>query len=77
LENQGFYLLWRLSTDKKRDSLAAVSLVREGFISFHSPFGLRSETKGLSHGLKIARQLSIFAPVCGLVPPFQVRFCFD
>ena len=27
---------------------------------------------GLSHGLKIARQLSIFAPVCGLVPPFRV-----
>jgi hypothetical protein len=29
---------------------------------------------GLSHGLKIARQLSIFTPVCGLVPPFQVPF---
>ena len=27
---------------------------------------------GLSHGLKIARQLSIFTPVCGLVPPFRV-----
>ena len=26
---------------------------------------------GLSHGLKIARQLSIFAPVCGLVPAFS------
>ncbi len=27
---------------------------------------------GLSHGLKIARQLSIFAPVCALVSPFRV-----
>ena len=33
---------------------------------------LRSQNDGLSHGLKIARQLSIFAPVCGLVPPFRV-----
>ena len=29
---------------------------------------------GLSHGLKIARQLSIFTPVCALVPPFRARF---
>ena len=36
-------------------------------------YGLPSVVHGLSHGLKIARQLSIFAPVCGLVPPFQVR----
>ena len=35
-------------------------------------YGLPSVVNGLSHGLKIARQLSIFAPVCGLVPPFQV-----
>ena len=27
---------------------------------------------GLSRGLKIARQLSIFTPVCPLVPPFRV-----
>ena len=31
-------------------------------------YGLPSVVNGLSHGLKIARQLSIFAPVCGLVP---------
>ena len=30
---------------------------------------------GLSHGLKIARQLSIFTPVCALVPPFRVPRC--
>ena len=35
-------------------------------------YGLPSAIHGLSHGLKIARQLSIFAPVCALVPPFQV-----
>ncbi|MBE6982023.1 MAG: hypothetical protein E7437_06885 [Ruminococcaceae bacterium] len=34
--------------------------------------GVRPEIHGLSHGLKIARQLSIFTPVCALVPPFQV-----
>ena len=33
---------------------------------------LRSQNDGLSHGLKIARQLSIFTPVCALVPPFRV-----
>jgi len=36
------------------------------------PYRVRSAVHGLSHGLKIARQLSIFAPVCALVPPFQV-----
>ena len=35
-------------------------------------YRLPSMTHGLSHGLKIARQLSIFAPVGALVPPFQV-----
>ena len=60
------------SPTSKKDSLSTVSLVRESFVSFHSPYGLRPETKGLSHGLKIARQLSIFTPVCGPVPPFQV-----
>ena len=35
-------------------------------------YGLPSVANGLSHGLKIARPLSIFTPVCGLVPPFQV-----
>ncbi len=30
---------------------------------------------GLSHGLKIARQLSIFTPVCALVSPFRVPRC--
>ena len=34
--------------------------------------GLRSHIHGLSHGLKIARSLSIFTPVCGLVSPFRV-----
>ena len=33
---------------------------------------MHPKSKGLSHGLKIARQLSIFAPVYGLVPPFRV-----
>jgi len=37
------------------------------------PYWVRSDVHGLSHGLKIARQLSIFTPVCALVPPFQVR----
>ena len=36
---------------------------------------VRPEIHGLSHGLKIARQLSIFTPVRPLVPPFQVRAC--
>ena len=35
-------------------------------------YRLRSQNDGLSHGLKIARQLSIFTPACGLAPPFQV-----
>ena len=39
------------------------------------PYRLPSTIHGLSHGLKIARLLAIFTPVCGLVPPFQVRFC--
>ena len=37
------------------------------------PYWMRPKIKGLSHGLKIARSLSIFAPVCGLVPPFRVH----
>ena len=36
------------------------------------PYRVRSDTHGLSHGLKIARPLSIFTPVCGLVSPYQV-----
>ena len=35
-------------------------------------YGSRPDIHGLSHGLKIARQLSIFTPVCGLVPPFRI-----
>ena len=35
-------------------------------------YGLPSAVHGLSHGLKIARQLSIFTPVCALVSAFQV-----
>ena len=35
-------------------------------------YRLRSQNDGLSHGLKIARQLSIFTPVCALVSPFRV-----
>jgi len=34
---------------------------------------MRSAVHGLSHGLKTARPLSIFAPACALVPPFQVQ----
>ena len=34
--------------------------------------GMPSFLHGLSHGLKIARPLSIFAPVCALVSPFRV-----
>ena len=30
------------------------------------PYWVRSDVHGLSHGLKIARQLSIFTPVCAL-----------
>ena len=33
---------------------------------------MRPQIKGLSHGLKIARQLSIFTPVCALVSAFRV-----
>ena len=36
------------------------------------PYGMSSFFYGLSHGLKIARSRSIFAPVCALVPPFRV-----
>ena len=42
------------------------------FISHPHPYRMRLEYKGLSHGLKITRQLSIFEPVCALVPPFRV-----
>ena len=38
------------------------------------PYGMPSFFYGLSHGLKIARPLSIFTPVCALVPPFRVPF---
>ena len=34
-------------------------------------------SNGLSHGLKIARQLSIFTPVCALVSPFRVPRCMQ
>jgi len=62
-------------TGKKRDSLseAAYTGLCRLIIDFSlHPQGVQSEIYGLSHGLKIARQLSIFTPVCGLVPPFQV-----
>ena len=36
------------------------------------PYRMRPATNGFSHGLKIARPLSIFAPVCELVPPFRI-----
>jgi len=36
------------------------------------PYRMRLQFEGLSHGLKIARPLSIFTPVCALVPPFRV-----
>jgi len=36
------------------------------------PYRMHSAVHGLSHGLKIARPLSIFTPVCAPVPPFQV-----
>jgi hypothetical protein len=35
--------------------------------------GLRSAINGFCHGLKIARQLSIFAPVYTPVPPFRIQ----
>ena len=70
--NPGVLAVLATMASQKRDRLSTVSLMRESFVSLHSPYGLRSETKGLSHGLKIARQLSIFTPVCGLVSPFQV-----
>ena len=50
------------------------SFSTEGKFSFHlHPYRMRPKTEGLSHGLKIARQLSIFTPVCGLVPSFRDR----
>ncbi|MBE6920835.1 MAG: hypothetical protein E7468_04645 [Ruminococcaceae bacterium] len=36
------------------------------------PYRMPLAGYGLFHGLKIARQLSIFTPVCALVPPFRV-----
>ena len=39
------------------------------------PYWLRLRFHGISHGLKIARPLSIFAPVCALVPPFRFPIC--
>ena len=48
-------------------------------ILFYNPDGhmptslrMRSHGHGFSHGLKIARPLSIFAPVRTLVPPFRI-----
>ena len=48
-------------------------------ILFYNPDGhmptslrMRSHGHGFSHGLKIARPLSIFAPVYALVPPFRI-----
>ena len=35
-------------------------------------FSATGSTHFAPHGLKIARQLSIFTPVCALVPPFRV-----
>ena len=37
-----------------------------------TPIRVRSQVHGFSHGLKIARQLSIFTPVCALVPAFRI-----
>ena len=55
-------------------ALAYASAFYRGMIdNCQQSYGLPSVADGLSHGLKIARPLSIFAPVCGLVPPFQVR----
>ena len=39
------------------------------------PYRMHLKPAGLSHGLKIARQLSIFTPVCGLVRPFESLPC--
>ena len=40
------------------------------------PYQMHPVINGFSHGLKIARQLSIFAPVYALVPPFRIpRLC--
>ena len=35
------------------------------------PYWVRSDVHGLSHGLKSVHR-TLFTPVCGLVPPFQV-----
>ena len=37
-----------------------------------TPIRAHSQGHGFSHGLKIARQLSIFAPVYALVPSFRI-----
>ena len=37
-----------------------------------TPIRVRSRGHRFSHGLKIARQLSIFTPVRALVPPFRI-----
>ena len=63
------------SFQKKKDILseAAYTGLCRLIIDFSlHPQGAQSEIYGLSHGLKSARQLSIFTPVCGLVSPFQV-----
>ena len=40
---------------------------------FHPhPYRMRLKIRGLSHGLKSVHR-TLFAPVCGLVPPFRVQ----
>ena len=67
-EDEGFDLIKVLSPSSWRF-----------FILYYDPYRLQSTSirmrlaiNGFSHGLKIARPLSIFTPVRALVPPFRI-----
>ncbi len=53
------------------ESPAVFSINRKNCLA-STPIRVHSQGNGFSHGLKIARLLSIFTPVCALVPPFRI-----
>ena len=67
----GDRLVPRLDDNVIARSAAAWRSPAEKFDLHPHPCRMRLRIKGLSHGLKIARRLSIFAPVCHWCRPFE------
>ena len=56
----------------KNKGVASFALYCDPYWLQSTSIRMRLPTNGFSHGLKIARQLSIFAPVYTPVPPFRI-----